>query len=131
MSARIVVGYDGSRSAESAVKVAIREALLHGAEIDILTSVTDHEEEIEEVASARKKLEFAGDIVTRAEIPYELHLLTRKMGPGEDIVEYARRLEAIFIVIGVRRRSKVGKLLFGSTAQYVILNTPCPVICVP
>ena len=34
------------------------------------------------------------------------------------------------IFIGVRRRSKVGKLLFGSTAQYVILNAPCPVVSV-
>ena len=34
------------------------------------------------------------------------------------------------IIIGVRRRSKVGKLLFGSTAQYVILNAPCPVVSV-
>jgi nucleotide-binding universal stress UspA family protein len=34
------------------------------------------------------------------------------------------------IIIGVRRRSKVGKLLFGSTAQYVILKAPCPVVSV-
>ena len=32
--------------------------------------------------------------------------------------------------MGVRRRTQVGKLLFGSTAAFVILNAPCPVITI-
>jgi nucleotide-binding universal stress UspA family protein len=35
------------------------------------------------------------------------------------------------IVLGVRNRSKVGKLLLGSVAQEVLLNAPCPVLAVP
>ena len=46
------------------------------------------------------------------------------------LVEFADQNDIIEIVIGVRRRSKVGKLLFGSTAQYVILTAPCPVVSV-
>jgi nucleotide-binding universal stress UspA family protein len=34
------------------------------------------------------------------------------------------------IIIGVKRRSKVGKLLFGSNAQYVIIKADCPVTTV-
>jgi nucleotide-binding universal stress UspA family protein len=34
------------------------------------------------------------------------------------------------IIIGVRSRSKVGKLLFGSTSQVVILQANCPVVTV-
>jgi nucleotide-binding universal stress UspA family protein len=52
------------------------------------------------------------------------------MGAGEDLVQLAEENNVEEIVIGVRRRSKVGKLLFGSTAQYVILNAKCPVVSV-
>jgi nucleotide-binding universal stress UspA family protein len=50
--------------------------------------------------------------------------------PGEDLVQYAKEHAIDEIMIGVRRRSKVGKLVFGSTAQYVILEAHCPVLSV-
>ena len=49
---------------------------------------------------------------------------------GESLVEYAERNGIDEIVIGIQKRSKVGKLVFGSTAQYVILEAPCPVLAV-
>jgi nucleotide-binding universal stress UspA family protein len=52
------------------------------------------------------------------------------MSPGEDVVQFATDNEIDEIVIGVRRRSKVGKLLFGSNAQYIILQAECPVVAV-
>jgi len=45
-------------------------------------------------------------------------------------VEFAQDNKIDEIVIGVKRRSKVGKMVFGSNAQYVILNAPCPVVTV-
>jgi nucleotide-binding universal stress UspA family protein len=54
----------------------------------------------------------------------------RGLEAGEDLVQLADEHKADEIVIGVRRRSKVGKLIFGSTAQYVVLNASCPVVSV-
>ena len=46
------------------------------------------------------------------------------------VVQFAKDTGIDEIVIGIKRRSKVGKLLFGSTAQYTILNANCPVLTI-
>ena len=48
----------------------------------------------------------------------------------EDIVEVAEEVGADFIVIGLRRRSPVGKLILGSNAQRILLDANCPVLAV-
>jgi nucleotide-binding universal stress UspA family protein len=62
------------------------------------------------------------------DIPYHAHLLVDIYSPGEQLVKFSEGKDYEFIFIGISKRSKVGKLLFGSTAQYIILNAPCPVI---
>jgi nucleotide-binding universal stress UspA family protein len=128
---KILVGYDGSNSAKDAVELAITHAQAFDAEVILVTSLTGgsvtEEAEInnanEDLAAAEKRLKDAG-------IPCESHLLVRGMQPGEDIVKFAAEKKVDSIIIGVKRRSKVGKLLFGSNAQYVIIKADCPVTTV-
>jgi nucleotide-binding universal stress UspA family protein len=49
---------------------------------------------------------------------------------GEDLVQFAKDNDVDMMFIGIKKTSKVGKLMFGSTAQYVLLNAPCPVVAV-
>ncbi|TDL32121.1 universal stress protein [Arthrobacter nitrophenolicus] len=50
--------------------------------------------------------------------------------PATDILDIANSREAAMIVLGLRRRSAVGKLLLGSTAQSILLNADCPVLTI-
>jgi len=52
------------------------------------------------------------------------------MQAGEDLVKFANENDIDEILIGIQKTSKVGKLLFGSTAQFVILEASCPVVTV-
>lgn len=48
----------------------------------------------------------------------------------EEITELVDTLPASLLVIGLRRRSPVGKLFLGSTAQDLLLKVSCPVLAV-
>ena len=128
---KILVGYDGSNSAKDALTLAKKHAMAFDGEVIIVSSLTggsvthavDVEHATENLESAKKMFDDDG-------IQCETKLLVRGMTPGEDIVKYAREKAIDEIIIGIKRRSKVGKLLFGSNAQYIILKAPCPVVTV-
>jgi nucleotide-binding universal stress UspA family protein len=128
---KILVGYDESRVAEAALKLAHKHAKAFEAEIIILNSLeqspTLKKEDIDKAENKLEKIKttFAADGIT-----CEIHASVSYQSPGEDLVNIAKENDIDEIVIGVRRRSKVGKLMFGSTAQFVILEAPCPVLAV-
>jgi len=48
----------------------------------------------------------------------------------EEIDEMVDQLQVSVLVIGLRKRSPVGKLLLGSMAQEILLTVDCPVLAV-
>jgi nucleotide-binding universal stress UspA family protein len=50
--------------------------------------------------------------------------------PSDAVVQVAQRREARLVVLGLRSRTPVGKLVFGSTAQRILLDATCPVLAV-
>jgi nucleotide-binding universal stress UspA family protein len=128
---KILVGYDGSNVAKDALETARKYARHFSATVDIVASmVKGTQENQKEIQQAEGGLEYALGLFQKDGIDCRTHLLIRGLSPGEDLVRFASENGADLIVVGVRRRSKVGKLLMGSTAQYVILNASCPVVSV-
>jgi len=126
---KILVAYDGSDMAKKALALAQEHAKAFDAKIYVLHSlVTDiaqkqHQQDERDMEDVKGLLERGG-------FSFETHLTVRSMMPGEHLVEFAEENRIDEIILGLRKRSKVGKLILGSTAQYVILNAPCPVVSV-
>ncbi|WP_312179346.1 universal stress protein [Arthrobacter sp.] len=62
--------------------------------------------------------------------PFEILHPEGDYDPAEEILSAGRLHSARLIVVGIRHRTPVGKLILGSTAQRVLLEAPCPVLCV-
>ena len=128
---KIIVGYDGTNAAKEALNLAITHAKSFGASVEVVTSMEKGtESQREDIEQAESALDWAKSLFDEKNLPCNTHLLIRGLSPGEDIVEFAKENEADEIIVGVKRRSKVGKLLMGSTAQFIILQAPCPVVSV-
>lgn len=48
----------------------------------------------------------------------------------EEIEEMVDSLQVTLLIIGLRKRTPVGKLFLGSVAQEILLSVPCPVLAV-
>jgi nucleotide-binding universal stress UspA family protein len=128
---KILVGFDGSNVAREAVELAAAHAEAFNAEILIVHSMVGGPEvPRKDFENAENELEYEKNQLLDKKISCKSILSVRGLGAGEDLVRLAEENNVEEIIIGVRRRSKVGKLLFGSTAQYIILNAKCPVVSV-
>jgi nucleotide-binding universal stress UspA family protein len=114
----IVVGYSSKPEGRAALRRAIAEAeLRHSALIVVHTLNGD------EVAALESELQSSG-------LAHEVREAPDALDPAEELITTADVSSAEFIVIGLRRRSPVGKLLLGSNAQRVLLDASCPVLAV-
>ncbi len=130
---KIMVAYNSrSRSSENALELAKRHAVAFGASLDVVTSAerTRSEKDIPHVEEAEKGLWEVQQQMERQGISCRTHLLIQYKSRGEDLVEFAEEHEIDEIVIGVEKKSKVGKFVMGSLAQYVIIQAPCPVVTI-
>ena len=129
---KFLVCYDETTEAKKALKVAREHAKIWKAELEVVNAITRVEPlKHAKVKKMEEKMEGeVKEILAEGDTPYEVQLLLTDLTPGEQLVLYAEDQKMDQIFIGIVKKSKVGKLLFGSTAQYVILHAPCPVVTV-
>lgn len=114
----IVVGYSAKPEGAAALNRGLAEARLRGSSLVIVHTVTG--DDLVELTT-----NLAGH-----DVQAELHAAVNPLDPAEDVLSHAEDRAADFIIIGLRRRSPVGKLLLGSNAQRVLLDAACPVLAV-
>ncbi len=127
---KILVAYDKNTSFANVIDVAVKRAKLGNAFIYLVRTCSE-DSSAQEIAELENRLkEILTDEFNEKGIQGEAHILIRGMTPGEDVVAYAQEKQVDEIIIGIKKRSRVGKLMFGSTAQYIILESHCPVLSV-
>ena len=127
----IVVGYVPKAEGKAALRRAAEEARLRNSRLVVVNSHRGGREfDREDAIESESQLEEVKNELRNAGVEHEVRQRVRGMDPAEDLVNVATEVGAEFIVIGLRRRSPVGKLILGSNAQRVLLDAPCPVLAV-
>jgi nucleotide-binding universal stress UspA family protein len=127
----IVVGYVPKAEGRAALQRAAEEARLRNLRLVVVNSHRGGREfGREDAIESETHLEQLRNELDKAGVEHEVRQLVRGLDPAEDLIGVADELDAELIVIGLRRRSPVGKLILGSNAQRVLLDAACPVLAV-
>jgi nucleotide-binding universal stress UspA family protein len=125
----IVVGYVPAPEGTAAFEMATQWARAASARLVVVNTGHHGDYNHPSFASAQD-LDAIDAELTRAGVEHEVFQPTDGRPSAEAILGAALRHRADLIVIGLRRRSPVGKLITGSTAQHVLLDAECPVLTV-
>jgi nucleotide-binding universal stress UspA family protein len=127
----VVVGYVPTEEGRAALRRAASECKLRNTRLVVINSNRGGKDlDADEAARYEQELDTVRAELDGAGISHEVRQLVRGLEPAEDIIAVAEEVSADFIVIGLRRRSPVGKLILGSNAQRILLEAPCPVLAV-
>ena len=125
----IVIGYVPTPVGEAALEAGLAEAKAHGDDVVVLNSPRRRstvDGELIDQAAADELVARAAAAGVTARVDQSDH--------GDDIVETFTRVadaaSARLVVIGLRRRSPVGKLVTGSDAQRLLLDLDVPILAV-
>ncbi len=127
----IVVGYVPTKEGRAALRQAADEALLRKSKLIVINSQRGGRDyDASEAQQFESELNRIQRELDEAGVEHEVRQLVRGNEPAEDLIAVAEEEDADFIVIGLRRRTPVGKLILGSNAQRILLDASCPVLAV-
>ncbi|MCP2265890.1 universal stress protein [Promicromonospora thailandica] len=117
----IVVGHLATPEGQEALRTAVTEARERAVPLVVVTS---GKRPLDECRSETEEL------VGRLGAGVDLRVEEGTGDLAEDLIRAAASVGAGLIVIGLRRRSPVGKLILGAGAQRILVEAPCPVLAV-
>ena len=127
----VVVGFVPTPEGRAALERGLTEAKLRGLRLEVVDSHRGGGSyDVDEARKIEAELEDFAARLRDEGVEHNVRSFVRGNDPSEDLVSVAEESEAELIVIGLRRRTPVGKLLLGSNAQQILLNADCPVLAV-
>ena len=127
---KIMVCYDGTEESKKALELSLSYGKAFQAQmIATIALEGDPDRQLDDLERAEQILQYAKNFLVTSGLKCETKMLpANNLSVGENIVRFAQQERIDKIVLGVQKKSKVGKVFFGSTAQHVILQAPCAVI---
>ncbi|MGX9901761.1 universal stress protein [Arthrobacter sp. SA17] len=125
----IIVGYVPTPEGAAALEAAIAEARKNKTLLVIINSsrgdalVDKRYAQVEDIASIEERLKKEG-------IEHIIQQPVRGNDAATEVLQAAEQHRADLVVIGLRRRTPVGKLIMGSTSQQILLEADCPILAV-
>ena len=120
----IILAYVEGTEGDAAAREAIEECLLRNENLVAVSAVR-------EVVLDRQRVREHLEAVAPGAAEVDIAVVTPDLhDPSDAIVQEAQRENASRIVVGLHRRSRVGKMLLGSTAQRILLESTCSVLAV-
>jgi nucleotide-binding universal stress UspA family protein len=127
---RILVGYTPTAEGVAALDFATAHAKLTGAALTVLNTGKNGDYSDPVYASAQD-IDAVESELGEAGIEFEIRRPNDGLSATDSILGVAEEIGADLLVIGLRKRSAVGKLITGSTARAVLLGSSVPVVAVP
>ena len=124
----IVVGYLATPEGRAALGAAIEEARQRDTRVVVVVSERPDAPEEQRTAIEVELDRVRGELAS-ADVDHEVRLVSGG-DVADDLISTAEEVGAQLVVLGLRRRSPVGKLILGANAQRVLFDAPCPVLTV-
>lgn len=125
----VLVGFVPTPEGRAALRRAVLECHLRDARLVVVNSEYASGETAAPDRSADEVRAACAELGV-AEPAFEVHRLHDAYEPADHVLEVAEETGAQLIVIGLRRRSAVGKLILGGSAQRILLDASVPVLAV-
>lgn len=125
----IIVGYIPTAEGEAALDYAIAEAQTHQARVIVVNS-SRHDSYVDTHKAGEDMLDAIKGRLEDLGIPHQFSAPRKGVDAASQILDLGDEHPDSMIVIGLRRRSPVGKLLLGSTAQTILSQSTRPVLSV-
>ncbi|MGK5114470.1 MULTISPECIES: universal stress protein [unclassified Geodermatophilus] len=129
MSGVVVVGVVANPRGEAALEHAVVEAQRRDARLVVVNSSRGDALVDEEFLQGDRLQRLHTDLAA-AGVVFEVRQPVRGRDVAEELAAVVEETGAELLVIGLRKRSAVGKLLMGSAAQRILLDVDCPVLAV-